>query len=268
MTRELHPSDGTAGKPPAMHTSTRNKALLPMPVPVVFGCHVPLFISFQRGKDNKVKEAKKKEMKKKKGGGGNEDINTRRVLHTTRTAMNKHQVATNTVHRSHRRGTTVKQHQGPVHRMHVPTYGGRGTGPTRAHPRGQKPLGKPADRRASSRTGTPKAALPRPARLHRGPWQESPGAMETTRDRRAGTQCRRGAPVKQRGPAPRATGVRRTYRRLAGAIPPMVRDTPHGLAGRQSRRPMEGACCPTRGQVWGYLPIRHTCTGWLRHCLA
>ena len=67
-----------------------------------------------------------------------------------------------------------------------------------------------------------------PARLHRGPWQTSPGAMEATGDRRAGTQSRRGSPAKQSGRATQATRVRRSYRRLAGAIPLVVRDTRHG----------------------------------------
>ena len=64
--------------------------------------------------------------------------------------------------------------------------------------------------------------------VDRGPWQPSRGAMATTGDRRAGTQPRRGPPAKQHGSATRATGVRRTQRRLAGAIPPLARDTPHG----------------------------------------
>ena len=54
--------------------------------------------------------------------------------------------------------------------------------------------------------------------------------MEATGDRPAGTQSRRGSPAKQRSPATRATGVRRSYRRLAETIPPVVRDTPHGWA--------------------------------------
>ena len=37
--------------------------------------------------------------------------------------------------------------------------------------------------RASSRGGTQKTAGPSPARLHWGPWQTSPGAMEATVDR-------------------------------------------------------------------------------------
>ena len=61
--------------------------------------------------------------------------------------------------------------------------------------------------RASSRGGTP-ASGPSPARLHRGPWQTSPGAMEATVDRRAGTQSRRGPPAKQGGPATQARRVR------------------------------------------------------------
>ena len=78
--------------------------------------------------------------------------------------------------------------------------------------------------------------------------------METTGDRRAGTQSKRGSPAKQRGPATRVTGVRRTYRRLAGEIPPVVRDTPHGWAAPQSCRPKERACDPTHRHMWGHPP--------------
>ena len=78
--------------------------------------------------------------------------------------------------------------------------------------------------------GYPKGAGLSAARLHRRPWQTSPGAMETTGDRRACTQSRRGSPAKQIGPATQAKAVRRSYRRLAGAIPPMVRHTPYGWA--------------------------------------
>ena len=82
----------------------------------------------------------------------------------------------------------------------------------------------------------------------------SPGAMEATGDRRAGTQSRRGSPAKQSGPATQATRVRRSYRRQAGAIPLVVRDTPHGWAAPQSCRPKEGACGPTHGHMWGHPP--------------
>ena len=78
------------------------------------------------------------------------------------------------------------------------------------------------------------------ARLHRGPWQTSPGAMEATGDRRAGTQSRRGSPAKQSEPATAATRVRRSYRRLAGAIPLVVRDTPHGWAAPRAAAQRRG----------------------------
>ena len=89
-------------------------------------------------------------------------------------------------------------------------------------------LGDPADPPGQQQGRHPKAARSSPGRLHLGPWQTSPGAMEATGDGRAVTQSRRGSPAKQRGPTIRATGVRRSYRRLAGAISPVVRDTPHG----------------------------------------
>ena len=77
----------------------------------------------------------------------------------------------------------------------------------------------------------------------------------------------RGSPAKQSGPATQATRVRRSYRRQAGAIPLVVRDTPHGWAAPQSCRPKEGACGPTHGHMWGHPPTWDTWTGWPRQCL-
>ena len=64
--------------------------------------------------------------------------------------------------------------------------------------------------------------------------------MEAIGDRRAGTQSRRGSPAKQSGPATQATRVRRSYRRLAGAIPLVVRDTPHGWAAPRAAAQRRG----------------------------
>ena len=119
---------------------------------------------------------------------------------------------------------------------------------------GRTHWGDPADPPGQWQERYSKATGPSPARLHRGPWQTSPGAMEATDDRRAGTQSRRGSPAKQSGPATQATRVRRSYRRQAGAIPLVVRDTPHGWAAPQSCRPKEGACGPTHGHMWGHPP--------------
>ena len=105
---------------------------------------------------------------------------------------------------------------------------------------GRTHWGDPADPPGQWQERYSKATGPSPARLHRGPWQTSPGAMEAPGDRRAGTQSRRGSPAKQSGPAIQATRVRRSYRRQAGAILLVVRDTPHGWAAPQSCRPKEG----------------------------
>ena len=86
----------------------------------------------------------------------------------------------------------------------------------------------------------PWATGPSPTRLHWGPWQMSPEAMEATSDRRAGTQSRRGSPAKQSGPATQATRVRRSYRRLAGAIPLVVRDTSHSWAAPRAAAQRRG----------------------------
>ena len=132
---------------------------------------------------------------------------------------------------------------------------------------GRTHLGDPADPPGQWQEPYSKATGPSPARLHRGPWHTSPGAMEATGDRRAGTQSKRGSPAKQSGPATQATRVRRSYRRQAGAIPLVVRDTPHGWAVPQSCRPKEGACGPTHEHMWGHPPTWDTWTGWPRQCL-
>ena len=52
--------------------------------------------------------------------------------------------------------------------------------------------GDPADPPGQWQERYSTATGPSPARLHRGPGQTSPGAMEATGDRRAGTQSRGG----------------------------------------------------------------------------
>ena len=116
---------------------------------------------------------------------------------------------------------------------------------------GRTHWGDPADPLGQCQERYSKATRLSLARLHRGPWQTSPGAMETTGDRRAGTQSRRGSPAKQSGPATQATRVRRSYRRLAGAIPLVVRDTPHGWAAPELP--------PKGGGMWPY-PWTHVGT--------
>ena len=64
--------------------------------------------------------------------------------------------------------------------------------------------------------------------------------MEATSDRRACTQSRRGSPAKQGGPATQTTRVRRLYRRQAGAIPLVVRDTPHCWAAPRAAAQKRG----------------------------
>ena len=105
---------------------------------------------------------------------------------------------------------------------------------------GRTHWGDPADPPGQWQERYSEAAGPSPARLHRRPWQTSPGAMEATGDRRAGTQSRRGLPAKRSGPATEATRVRRSYRRQAGAIPLVVRDTPHGWAAPRASAQKRG----------------------------
>ena len=95
---------------------------------------------------------------------------------------------------------------------------------------GRAHWGNPPDPPRKQQGGYPRASGLSPATLHRGPSQMSPGAVEATGDKRASTQSRRRSPAKQRDAANQARRVRQLYCRLAGAIPPVVRDTPHGMA--------------------------------------
>ena len=126
--------------------------------------------------------------------------------------------------------------------------------------------GDPADPPGQWQERYSKATGLSPTKLHPGLWQTSPGAMEATGDRRAGTQSRRGSSAKQSSPATQATRVRRSYRRLAGAIPLVVRDTPQGglrvrcpepLGSRSPVRPLGVLCCLCG--VLGHLAPIHRC---------
>ena len=156
-------------------------------------------------KQNKYRKKKKRKL----GGGEKEGQN--------------HQQHRRTAHSAH---TGEQVPLGPGHRTRTCTEGSKGTGHHGLHPKGRTHWGDSAAPPDQWQKRYSKAAGPSPARLHQGPWQTPPGAMKATDVRRAGTQPRRGSPAKQRGPATRATGVSRSYRRLAGAIPPVVRDTP------------------------------------------
>ena len=153
-----------------------------------------------------------------------------------------------TAHTAHRAHTTPSTHTGERaprrygHRTHMLGQGNQGTGGDKRHPTGSDTLGRPS-RPTGPAAGAPGPLVPaRPGcvgdhgKRHPEPWQQPMAG--------AGTQPRRGSPAKQRDPATQATGLRRLYRRLAGAIAPVVRDTPQGWAAPQSRRPKEGACGP------------------------
>ena len=159
-----------------------------------------------------------------------EATNSTPMPHTARAPVNKRQVATDTARNT--KGTRApvngRQVAQDAAQAHAPRAT-EGQGATNHTPRGLTHLGDPADPPGQWQERYSKAASPRPAGLHQGPCQTSPRAMATT-DRRAGTQPRRGSPAKQRGPATRATGVRRSYRRPAGTMQPVVRDTPHSWA--------------------------------------
>ena len=131
----------------------------------------------------------------------------------------------------------------------------KGTGRNGLQPQGRTHWGDLADPSGQWQEQYSKAAGLSPARLHRGPWQTWRRAMGATDDRRAGTQPREGSPAKQRGPATGATGVRRSYhrmRRIAAAIPPVVRDTPYGWAASRAACPQEAACDPGQEHVSGH----------------
>ena len=99
---------------------------------------------------------------------------------------------------------------------------------TKHTPRGGDTGATKPTERASSSGGTPRPLVrARPGcigdhgKRHPEPWKQSVTS---------GTQSRKGLPAKQRGPATQATGVRRSYCGLAGAIPPVVTDTPNDWA--------------------------------------
>ena len=94
--------------------------------------------------------------------------------------------------------------------------------------------------RASSRGGTLRplvrawpGCIGDHGKRHPEPWKQ-PVTGEP------GTQSRRGSPAKQRGPTTQATGVRCSYRRLAGAMPLVVRDAPHGVAAPRAAAQRRG----------------------------
>ena len=143
---------------------------------------------------------------------------------------------------------------GPGQGTRTRIQGGKGTGRNGLHPQGRTHRGDAAEPRGQGQERYSKATGPSPARLHRRPWQTSPGAMEANDDRCAGTQPRRGSPAKQRGPATQATGVRRSYRRLAGAIPAVMRVTPHGWAAPRAAAHRMGHVTSFTGTCGDTLP--------------
>ena len=204
----------TADKVLTTHTGERNTTapLHQLRMPVLAVCTRPPFHFLKRTQ---------KQSTQKKGGGQNHHQHMH-TAHSARTA-NKRHVAAGTAHDTERACAPLNRRQvgKDTAHAHAPSAA-QGQDKTVYTPRAGRTGANPPTHQASGRSGT--------ARLHRGPWQTSSGGMKATDDRRAGTQPRRGPPAKQRGPATGATGVRRLYRRLAAAIPPLVRDTPHGWA--------------------------------------
>ena len=182
--------------------------------------------------------------------------------------MNKRQLPTDTAHK-YRPEAHIPE-QAPrryAHHTHSPNVGSRGTGNNKLLTIARTHVDDPADRPGHQQGRYPKAAGLSPAKLHRGPWRTSPGAMELTGSGTAGTQSTRGLPAKQQEPGTQPTGVRRSYRKLAGPIPSVVTDTPNRWAGPYSCGTKERACGPTNGQYWGDPPTWDTWPGCPQHCL-
>ena len=178
------------------------------------------------------------------------------TTYEARAPQNKRQLATDTAHKNKlgkHTGEQAPTGRGPC--THMATWGGRGTGNNKPHPMSRTDWGNQANPQGQLQGRYPEATGPCPAGLHRGPRQMSPAAMEATGDRGAATESTRVSPAKQRGPTTQATGLRRSYRRLAGAIPPVVIVTPIGRAAPPTCRPKKGPCGPTHGHMWG-----HPCT--------
>ena len=147
---------------------------------------------------------------------------------------------TNSTRKLHTARTREQAPSGPGHRTRTCIEGSKGTRRNGLQPRGRTRWGDQADPPGQWQEWYSKATGPVPAGLHRGPWETSPGAIEATDDRSGGIKPRGGPPAKQRGPGPQSTGVRRSYRRLAGAIPPVVRDTPYSWAASRAAAHMRG----------------------------
>ena len=195
-TRELHPWGAAANGEQTTHTGEHNTIAplhwLPMPVPAV--CTRPPSPFFKKKKKGKTKQNIYR--KTKQLGGGEE-------------AAHNHQQHTHTADSVH---TSEQAPRGPGHDTRTCTEGSKGIGGSGLHPQGRTHWSDPADQSGQWQERYSKAAGPRPARLHRGPWQTLPGAMEATDDRRAGHTA-------QEGVACQAAGPRNSSHRVEGAVP-------------------------------------------------
>ena len=152
---------------------------------------------------------------------------TTHTTHQARTRVNECQGAMDTAHTTHKKHTPLNNTAPAVNERHKATDTprtraprGAGVQSTKSHTLRVGHSGATQlTRRASGRGRTPRPLVQAPDGLHRGPWQTSRGVIETTGDRRTGTQPKRGSSAKQRDPATRATGVRRSYRRQPEQYP-------------------------------------------------
>ena len=99
--------------------------------------------------------------------------------HQARAPVKKRQPATDTAHKNTLGAHTGEQTaRGRGHCTHL-----RGTPNNKPHPMGWTHLGDPANPPGQQQGRYPSAAGPSRARLHWGPWQTSPGAVESTSER-------------------------------------------------------------------------------------
>ena len=228
-----------------------------MPVPVVFARPFTFFSCLSKKRPDTQKQCSKKKQNKRT-----------RVPNKRTTASKKEQKSrntntgrdpnesTNSTHAAYSARTREQATRGPGHRTRTRIESGKGTGRNQPHPKGPKHWGDPADPTTSGRSGTSRPLVrARPSciryhgKRHPEPWQQP------VTDMPAHSKGGDGLPSSGE-PHPRTAGVRRWYRRLAGAITPVVRDTPHGSAAPRAAAHRRGHVALTTGRCGATRPAR------------
>ena len=149
-------------------------------------------------------------------------MDTAHATHRARIAVNERQRAADTAHTTHKVRTLVNERQGATNTACTCTSRVAKVQGTMYHnPRVGHKGATQSTRRASSRGGTPRPLVRarRGCTGDRGKHHPEPLKQPVSR-----YTVQEGVACKQQDPATQATGVRRSYGRLARAIPPVVRE--------------------------------------------